>query len=92
MHTLQISGDNQVIGINAQKDGMFSCDVGSDVAMNYLRTIVTYNSLLCQQGTVGTVCGSKGDLGCMYYALGTRVLPDCISKAMSVRCKLEAAT
>ncbi len=43
MHTLQISGDNQVIGINAQKDGMFNCDVGSDVAMNYLRTIVTYN-------------------------------------------------
>jgi hypothetical protein len=43
-----------------------------------INTIATYNLLLRQQGTVGTVRGSKGDVGSM-YALGTRVLNNCMS-------------
>ena len=57
---------------------MFICNIGSDVALIDLCTIATYNSMLRQQGTGGTVCGSKSDLGNM-YALGTRVLPDCVN-------------
>jgi hypothetical protein len=57
---------------------LFECDTGSDIALNNISTIATYNLLLQQQGTVGTVCGSKGDVGSM-NALGTRVLKDCIS-------------
>jgi hypothetical protein len=34
--------------------------------------------MLRQQGTGGTVRGSKGDLGSV-YVLGTRVLPDCVN-------------
>ena len=61
------------------EDGpMFICNIGSDVALIDLCTIATYNLMLRQQGTGGTVCGSKGDLGSM-YALGTRVLPDCVN-------------
>jgi hypothetical protein len=57
---------------------LFECDTGADIALNDINTIATYNSLLRQHGTVGTVRGSKGDVGSM-YALGTRVLKDCIS-------------
>jgi hypothetical protein len=57
---------------------LFECGTGSDITLNDINTIATYNSLLRQHGTVHTVCGSKGDVGSM-YALGTRVLKDCIS-------------
>jgi hypothetical protein len=59
---------------------LFKYDTGSDIAaLNDINTIATYNLLLRQHGTVGTVRGSKGDVGSM-YALGTpRVLKDCIS-------------
>jgi hypothetical protein len=57
---------------------LFECDTSSDIALNVVNTIATYNSLLRQQGTVGAVCGLKGNVGSM-NALGTRVLKDCIS-------------
>jgi hypothetical protein len=55
---------------------IFVCNIG--VALIDLCTIATYSLMLRQQGTGGTVCGSKSDLGSM-YALGTTVLLDCVN-------------